>query len=81
MKLNFFSRLRQCLLLALPLLALALTGCSLFFNNGKKLDVMAPPGPDTTKTVVPRLQVGDVVVVSFSGLPTEDYTTQEKPIK
>ncbi len=74
--------LRSGLLLALPALALALTGCSLFYSNGKKLDVMAPPGPETTKTVVPRLQVGDVVVVTFSGLPDQqDYTPQEKPIK
>jgi polysaccharide export outer membrane protein len=81
MKLKTFPTLRQSLLLLLPVLSLALAGCSLFSNNGKKLDVMAPPGLDTTKPIVPRLQIGDVVIVSFSGLPTDDYTTQEKPIK
>ncbi len=70
--------LRPSLLLALTL---ALAGCSLFSSSGKKLNVMDPPGPETIKTVVPRLQVGDVVVVTFSGLPTDDYTAQEKPIK
>ena len=81
MKLKIFPTLRQSLLVLLPVLMLALAGCSLFSNNGKKLDVMAPPGPDTTKPIVPRLQIGDVVIVTFSGLPSEDYTPQEKPIK
>ena len=81
MKLKFFPTLRQSLLVLLPVLTLALAGCSLFSNNGKNLDVMAPPGPDTTKPIVPRLQIGDVVIVTYSGLPSDDYTAQEKPIK
>jgi polysaccharide export outer membrane protein len=81
MKLKFFPTLRQSLLVLLPVLTLALAGCSLFSNNEKKLDVMAPPGPDTTKPIVPRLQIGDVVIVTFSGLPSDDYAAQEKPIK
>ncbi len=81
MKLKNFPTLRQSLLQWLPVLTLALAGCSLFSNNGKKLDAMAPPGPETTKPIVPRLQIGDVVIVTFSGLPSDDYTPQEKPIK
>ena len=81
MKLKNFSTLRQSLLLLLPVLTLALAGCSLFSGSGQNTKVMAPPGPDTTKPIVPRLQIGDVVIVTFSGLPSEDYTPQEKPIK
>jgi len=81
MKLKPFFLLRRGLLL-LPLLALALAGCSLFSDNGKKLDVMAPPGPDTNpgRSVLPRLQIGDVVSITFSGIP-DPYESQEKPIK
>jgi polysaccharide export outer membrane protein len=81
MKLKPFFLLRRSLLL-LPFLALALAGCSLFSDNGKKLDVMAPPGPDTRygSGIVPRLQIGDVVSITFSGIP-DPYEAQEKPIK
>jgi len=80
MKIKSFFPLRRGLLL-LPLLALALTGCSLFSHSGKK-DVMAqtPPETDTNAERVARLHVGDTVIISFSGLP-EQMESQEKPIK
>lgn len=82
MKLKNFPASRQSLLLLLPVCVLALAGCSLFSNNGKKLDVMAPPDTSTaTNGIVPRLQVGDIVTVSFSGLPDADnFPTLDKTI-
>lgn len=81
MKSKNFPTLRQSLLVLMPVLTLALAGCSLFSGSGKNTKVMDPPGPETVKPIVPRLQIGDVVIVTFSGLPSEDYTAQEKPIK
>ena len=79
MKLKSFSLLRRSLLTLLPVLALALTGCT---NSGKKLDPMANPGyvKNAGEGAQPRLHIGDVVSITFSGLP-EDYAPQEKPIK
>jgi polysaccharide biosynthesis/export protein VpsN len=82
MKLKLVPLLRRSLLLALPLGVLALAGCSLFSNNEKKPNVMDPPGISTaTNGIVPRMQVGDIVTITFSGLPTsDDFPPQEKTI-
>lgn len=80
MKLKLFFLLRRSLLLMLPVLALALAGCSLFSGSGKNADVMAPPDSSHSGGVLPRLQVGDVVSITFSGLPDE-MAPQDKPIK
>jgi polysaccharide export outer membrane protein len=79
MKLKLISPLRLGLLL-LPLLAL--TGCSLFSGSGKKPDVMAAPTFETSpgEANVPRLHIGDVVSITFSGLP-DALEPQNKPIK
>ncbi len=76
-----FQITRYSRLLLLPLLALALGGCSLF-SSSHKGDVMAQPGleGDPTPDKVARLHVGDVVTITFSGLP-ENPEPQEKPIK
>jgi polysaccharide export outer membrane protein len=79
MKSKFFQFTRYSLLLLLPLLALALSGCS---SAGKKHDVMAQPDVGSTSGPgeVARLHVGDTVTITFSGLP-EELAPQEKPIK
>ena len=71
MKLKSFSLLRRSLLLLLPILALGLAGCSLFSNSEKKPNVMADPGfvSRPGESIQPRMHIGDVVTVSFSGLP------------
>jgi protein involved in polysaccharide export with SLBB domain len=82
MKLKSFPLLRRTLLTLLPLLALALAGCSLFSGSGKKPDVMAEPAfeihPGEDK--MPRLHIGDVVSITFSGLP-DTLESLNKPIK
>jgi len=79
MKLNSISLSRRSLLVLLPVLALALTGC---FGSGKKIDVMAEPGfvSNPGESNVPRLHIGDVVSITFSGLP-DPLEPQDKPIK
>lgn len=71
------------LLLLLPVLALALTGCSLFSSSGKKVDVMKQPDADTLAGLdkVARLHVGDTVTITLSGPPDEQLLPLEKPIK
>ncbi len=61
---------------------LALTGCSLFYHSGKKLDPMAPPEftSNPGEPNVPRLHIGDVVSITYSGLP-DVIDPQDKPIK
>ena len=56
-----------------------LTGCA---SNGKKADVMAAPEFVTMvgEDKVPRLHIGDVVSVTFTGLP-ETVEPLDKPIK
>ena len=82
MKLKFLFLLRRSLLLLLPVLTLALAGCSLFSGSGKKIDPMAPPEFVTNvgETNVPHLHIGDVVSVTFTGLP-EIVEPLDKPIK
>jgi len=75
MKLKSFS-----LLLLLPVLALALPGCALFSNAGKRSDVMAQPIDESGTNSIARLHVGDAVAITFSGLP-DPMDAQEKPIK
>jgi polysaccharide export outer membrane protein len=80
MKLKFNSLNRCGLLLALPLLALVLGGCSLFSSHTNK-GLMDPPSEESGLAgSVARLHVGDTVIITFSGLP-EDLPPQEKPIK
>lgn len=80
MKSKIFSSNRRGLLLALPLLALALGGCSLFSSNTNR-GVMDPPSEESRlASPIARLHVGDTVVITFSGLP-EELPIQEKPIK
>ncbi len=66
-------------LLLLPVLAVVLAGCE---SSGKKPDVMAPPPFETSpgEANVPRLHIGDVVSITFSGLP-DPIDSQDKPIK
>jgi polysaccharide export outer membrane protein len=79
MKLNLFFSLRQGLFTLLAGLTLMLTGCA---SNGKKADVMAAPEFVTMvgEDKVPRLHIGDVVSVTFTGLP-ETVEPLDKPIK
>ena len=64
-------------LLILPVLALGLAGCATNDYKG----AMVPPDL-VTNLIVPRLNVGDTVIVTFSGLPNQDeLPPQEKPIK
>ena len=79
MKIKMFSLLRQSLLPLLPVLALALAGCA---RSGTKPDVMANPGyvKNPGEGAQPRLHIGDVVSITFSGLP-ETVEPQDKPIK
>src|SRR5258706_13257787 len=82
MKLKLLPLLRQSLLTLLPVLALAVAGCSLFSSSGKKTDVMAAPGyvMNPGEGVQPRLHIGDVVSITFSGVP-DVLEGQNKPIK
>jgi polysaccharide export outer membrane protein len=82
MKLKSFFLLRRSLLTLLPILALTLAGCSLFSGSGKKTNVMAPPEfvPNAGENSPPRLHIGDVVSITFSG-PPEAIEAQNKPIK
>ena len=79
MKLKLFCLLRRSLLVLLPVLAVALTGC---FSSGKKLDPMAAPGDvmNPGEGVQPRLHIGDVVSITYSGLP-DPMDPEDKPIK
>jgi polysaccharide export outer membrane protein len=80
MKLKSIFMIRRSLLL-LPVLTLALAGCSLFSHPEKK-NVMAQTSVenDTSPDRVARLHVGDTVTITFSGLP-DPMDPQEKPIK
>jgi polysaccharide export outer membrane protein len=80
MKLKSLSLLRRSLLLLLPVLTLALAGCSLFSSSGKKPDVMAQPAAEVSTDKIARLHIGDSVIITFSGIP-EPLDPQEKPIK
>lgn len=82
MKQKVIIYFRLSLLTLLPALALALTSCSLFSHSGNKPDVMAPPGPDINPgaAITPRLHIGDIVSVTFTGLP-EVVEPLDKPIK
>jgi protein involved in polysaccharide export with SLBB domain len=76
--LNNMARFRT--LACLPLLAIALSGCSLF-SHSQKEDVMASPGYVVQPgEELPRLHIGDIVTVTFSGLP-DTQEPQEKTIK
>ena len=57
----------------IPLLALALAGCSLFSNSVKKSDVMAQTSMETDVSPdrVARLHIGDTLTITFSGLPDQ----------
>ena len=70
MKLKLFVPLCRSLLL-LPVLTLALAGCSLFSHSGKKPDVMAQTSVenDTSPERVARLHIGDTMTITFSSLP------------
>jgi protein involved in polysaccharide export with SLBB domain len=78
MKSKSFQPLRYALLLV-PLLVLALGGCSTPKNKYGPLDQ-----PDAESSLNPgqvaRLHVGDTVTITFTGLP-ENPEPQEKPIK
>lgn len=79
MKLELNLSIRQGLFTLLAGLTLILTGCA---SNGKKADVMAAPEFVTMvgEDKVPRLHIGDVVSVTFTGLP-ETVEPLDKPIK
>lgn len=81
MKSKLFPKLRLASLLALPLIALVLGGCS----STNKSDVMAQPTSEsiTSPDKIARLHIGDTVSISFSGMPPEDssFVPCEKPIK
>ena len=79
MKLELNFSIRQGLFTLLAGLTLILTGCA---SNGKKADVMAAPEFVTMvgEDKVPRLHIGDVVSVTFTGLP-ETVEPLDKPIK
>ncbi|MEI7534840.1 MAG: polysaccharide biosynthesis/export family protein [Verrucomicrobiae bacterium] len=79
MKLELNFSIRQGLFTLLAGLTLILTGCA---SNGKKADVMAAPEFVTMagEDKVPRLHIGDVVSVTFNGLP-EPVEPLDKPIK
>jgi len=81
MKLKSFSLFRRSLLTLLPVLALALTGCSLFSHPEKK-NVMAQTygESDTNADRVARFHVGDTMTITFTG-PPEQMQTQEPTIK
>jgi polysaccharide export outer membrane protein len=66
----------------LPVVACLLGGCSIF-SAANKGDVMAPPSAEEAGmgVSIARLHVGDTVSIIFSGLPSDDYPPQEKPIK
>lgn len=66
-------------LLLLPVLMLALNGCD---SSGRKSSPMDTPVfvPITGEANVPRLHIGDVVSITFSGLP-DPLEPQDKPIK
>ena len=68
--------------MVLPVFALALTGCSLFSHSGKKADINAAPEfvPNAGENSPPRLHIGDVVSITFTGLP-DPLEAQDKPIK
>ena len=78
MKIKSIFLLRRSLLL-LPVFALALTGCA---SSGKKHNVMADPGfvSNPGEGIQPRLHIGDVVSITFSG-PPDPLEPQDKPIK
>ena len=80
MKIKMFFLIRQSLLTLLPVLALTLVGCQ---SSGKKLNPMDPPQytEPTGAHNVPRLIIGDVVSITFSGLPDNSMEPQDKPIK
>lgn len=82
MKLKLFFLLRRSLLVLLPVFALALAGCSLFSSSGTKPNVMADPGfvSNPGEANVPRLHIGDVVSITFSG-PPDPLEALNKPIK
>jgi polysaccharide export outer membrane protein len=64
----------------LPLLALALSGCS-WFSHQQKDDVMAAPGYVVEPgEALPKLHIGDVVTITFSG-PPDAMEPVEKTIK
>jgi polysaccharide export outer membrane protein len=70
--------LRVNLLLATAMVALGLAGCA----STDYQAAMNPPGISTNDVIIPRLTVGQVVTVTFSGLPPgEEIPLQEKPIK
>ncbi len=82
MKPYHFSLLRRSLLTLVPVLTLGLAGCSLFSSSGNKPDFNRDPGyvKNPGEGVQPRLHIGDVVSITFSGLP-ETIEPQDKPIK
>ena len=82
MKLKYFFQLRRSLLVLLPVLALTLGGCSLFSGSGNKPDINRDPGyvKNPGEGVQPRLHIGDIVSITYSGLP-DPMDPQDKPIK
>jgi polysaccharide export outer membrane protein len=82
MKLKIIPFTRLGRLLLLPMLALALGGCSIFSGSDKNTNVMSAPGDQNYpgQDKVPRLHIGDSVTITFSGLP-DAVEAQEKPIK
>lgn len=80
MKAKLCSLARCSLLLALPMIALALGGCQ---TNPKGVSPFDPPSDEPPGGGTPRLHIGDTVSITFSGMPTEDtaFAPLEKPIK
>ena len=81
MKLKSFSLLRRSLLTLLPVLALALAGCSLFSSSGKNKNVMNQPTaePSIATERVAALHIGDTITITFTG-PPEQMQSQEPTI-
>jgi polysaccharide export outer membrane protein len=66
-----------CLLILSGLIALGLGGCS----TTEKGDPMAPPDLATNLGGVPRLNIGDSVIVTISDIPEPPQTPEERPIQ
>lgn len=72
-----FSHVRRGLICSLPLLALMLAGCA---NTNDKDVYAAPDAIYVGDTTVPRLHIGDSVLITFDG-PPEPMAAHEEIIK
>ena len=74
---EMFLHVRRSLIFALPLLALMLVGCGITPTTG----VNDPPDPTYSGIeIVPRLHIGDSVIITFEG-PQDMIAPHEETIK